>query len=91
MRESQRPSLQFCLTGCLAHRERYHQEVHSYYTFIRDRCPNILEFYRLDEIEDFVLRKREVLEAILSAEQIEEIDNLLWCLSLDSIRAELAQ
>jgi hypothetical protein len=45
------PSLQFCLTGQIIPPERYHQDVHTYGRTIRQRAPQILDWYSTNEIE----------------------------------------
>ena len=67
------PSIWFCLTGRLMRSEEYHQDVHSHGKTVRQRAPKLLDWYTLNEIENWFLENRKYCETVLTEEQLAEI------------------
>ena len=76
------PSLQFCITGHIIPPERYHQEIHNYGRTIRERAPQILDWYRTNEIEHWFNENKNWCETNLRPEQILEIYEIIYPLPM---------
>lgn len=72
------PSLWFCLTGHIIAPERYHQDVHLYGRTVRERAPQILDWYNINEIEHWFQINKNWCETYLSQEQILEIYAIIY-------------
>jgi hypothetical protein len=85
--QQQIPSITYCLTGHLFTPELYHQEVHLYGRTIRERAPQILDWYSTTEIENWFNNYKDWCETHLSPDQILEIYSFIYPIPM----AELAQ
>ena len=76
------PSLQFCITGHIIPPERYHQDIHKYGRTIRERAPQILDWYNTNEIEYWFNENKNWCETNLRPEQILEIYEIIYPLPM---------
>ena len=72
------PSICYCLTGHLIPPEIYHQDVHNYGSTIRQRAPQILDWYSTNEIEYWFNNNKNWCETNLTQEQILEIYAIIY-------------
>lgn len=68
------PSIQFCLTGRLMNNERYNQEIHNYGSTIRQRAPQLLDWYSINQIDAWTSRHKNNL----TDEQIADIYSVIY-------------
>jgi len=79
------PSITFCLTGHIIPPECYHQEIHTYGRTIRQRAPQILDWYSTNEIDYWFNENKNWCETNLSPEQILEIYAIIYPLPMTEL------
>ena len=75
------PSIEYCITGCLMQNEKYNQFIHNYRTTIRERAPQLLHWYSVNEVENWV-NNNPLIKVRLTTEKMAEIYSILYPLHL---------